>query len=243
LGRWGLAILTKNSPAKATAAHISIIGHITIDELRRRLTRTEAGNGFANRFCYACVKRSKILPEGGKAHGINWKPFLDRLKSAVDFGMNAGELQRDEETRAVWASVYPSLSDGKPGLFGAVTSRSEAQVMRLSCLYAVLDESRLIRKEHLLAALALWDYSEDSARYIWGDATGDRVADQILEALRGSPDGLNRTGISNLFGKNRGADRIDQALTILAGKGLIQKIKERTGDHERGRTPERWIAV
>ena len=39
------------SPAKATDAHISVIGHITTDELRRSLTRTEAANGFANRLC------------------------------------------------------------------------------------------------------------------------------------------------------------------------------------------------
>jgi hypothetical protein len=32
-----LRILTKNSPAKATGAHISIVGHITRDELRRHL--------------------------------------------------------------------------------------------------------------------------------------------------------------------------------------------------------------
>ena len=42
-----LRTLVKNSPAKATGAHISIMGHITRDELRRYLDRTEAGNGFA----------------------------------------------------------------------------------------------------------------------------------------------------------------------------------------------------
>ena len=47
-----LATITRNSPLCATGAHISIIGHITIDELRARLTRTEAANGFANRFLF-----------------------------------------------------------------------------------------------------------------------------------------------------------------------------------------------
>jgi hypothetical protein len=50
-----LSTLTKNSPLKATGAHISIIGHITQDELRARMTSTEAANGFANRFLFfAC---------------------------------------------------------------------------------------------------------------------------------------------------------------------------------------------
>jgi hypothetical protein len=60
-----LATLTKNSPLKATDAHISIIGHITRTELLRLLSETEAHNGFANRFLWLVVHRSKALPFGG----------------------------------------------------------------------------------------------------------------------------------------------------------------------------------
>jgi hypothetical protein len=60
-----LQTLTRNSPLKATGAHVSIIGHITRDELRARLSRTNMANGFANRFIFARVKRSKLLPFGG----------------------------------------------------------------------------------------------------------------------------------------------------------------------------------
>ena len=59
-----LQTLTKNSPARATGAYISIVGHITREELRRELTTTEQGNGFANRFLWMCVKRSRLLPGG-----------------------------------------------------------------------------------------------------------------------------------------------------------------------------------
>ena len=45
-----LRILTKNNPVQASEAHISIIGHITRDELLRYMDNTEAANGFANRF-------------------------------------------------------------------------------------------------------------------------------------------------------------------------------------------------
>ena len=34
-----LQTMVKNSPAKATGAHISIVGHITVDELRTNLIR------------------------------------------------------------------------------------------------------------------------------------------------------------------------------------------------------------
>src|SRR5262245_12914248 len=60
-----LTTITKNTPLCATGAHISTVGHITSDELRARITRTEVANGFANRFVFALAKRSKLLLFGG----------------------------------------------------------------------------------------------------------------------------------------------------------------------------------
>jgi len=48
--------LTKSNPIRATGAHISIIGHITHEELLRYLTETEQANGFANRFIWLMVR-------------------------------------------------------------------------------------------------------------------------------------------------------------------------------------------
>jgi hypothetical protein len=89
-------------------------------------------------------------------------PLIQQLSRAVKFGRGAGELTRHEDTREMWRKVYPVLSEGKPGLLGAVTSRSEAQVMRLASLYAIQDMSYAVRPEHLAAALALWEYCETS---------------------------------------------------------------------------------
>ena len=57
-----LRTLTKHDPVTATGAHICIIGHITADELRAELTATDTANGFANRFLFVAVRRSKMLP-------------------------------------------------------------------------------------------------------------------------------------------------------------------------------------
>src|SRR5437763_14431983 len=100
-----------------------------------------------------------------------------RLRGARDFALGVHEMKRDAQARSLWYQVYEKLSDGKPGLLGAVTSRAEAQVMRLACLYALLDCSTVISRKHLEAALALWQYCENSARFIFGDDLGDPVAD------------------------------------------------------------------
>lgn len=59
-----LSPLTRNNPIKATGAHVSTIGHITWPELLARLDDTSKANGFANRFLWPLVRRSKELPDG-----------------------------------------------------------------------------------------------------------------------------------------------------------------------------------
>lgn len=232
-----LRTLTKNSPARATGAHISIVGHITRGELLRYLNDTEAGNGFANRFLWGCTRRARVLPHGG---GLpNYDPLVERLHTTLERGRKIERLERDGLARQLWAEVYPELSEGKPGLFGAVTARAEAQVLRLSLVYAVLDSADAIGAEHLKAALAVWEYCEASARYIFGDATGDPVADQILRALRMAGE-LTRTAISSLFNRNVAAARIEHALKTLVAAGLA-RCAIRPPSEEGGRPAEVWL--
>ena len=233
-----LQVLTRKDPMKATGAHISIIVHITKTELLRHLTETESANGFANRFIWLMVKRSKELPFGGGWHTVNTAPMVASLRAVLEFGKSAGKIVWGESAKGLWREVYGPLSEGKPGLFGAVVGRAEAQVLRLAAIYAVMNESQTIEREHLKAALALWDYAEESARYIFGDATGDPVADRILDALRAAgKDGLTRTEIRNLFGRHKSRDEIDRALALLSSMGCIRREYEPT----EGRHTERWF--
>lgn len=76
-----LSPLTRNNPMKATGAHISIIGHITKAELLARLDDTSKANGFANRFLWALVRRSKELPEGKPVPDEVLRPLGERLST------------------------------------------------------------------------------------------------------------------------------------------------------------------
>lgn len=234
-----LQSLTKNSPAQATGAHISILGHITRDELLRYFDDVEAANGFGNRFLWACVRRSKCLPEGGSLADEDLGDLTTALMLAIDFARRTGELKRTDEARALWAEIYPELSEGMPGLLGAMLARSEAQVMRLACIYALLDQAREVDVVHLMAALAVWDYVEASAKYIFGDALGDPLADEILKLLRNNSQGVTRTEINNHFARRKSAAELDKALNLLFEKRLAAPVKEASG----GRPVERWFAT
>ena len=235
--RGDLSTLTKNSPARATGACISIIGHVTDEELRRDLDRTEAANGFANRFLFVCVRRSKMLPEGGGE--IDWADLPARLGRAIIQARGIGQVGRTARMRMAWRDVYEQLSEGRPGLLGAVTGRAEAHVMRLALLYALLDGQASVDEPHLRAALACWRYAEASARYVFGENLGDPVADELLRGLRQTPAGLTRTDLSALLGRHTDASQITRALAALADQGLALSTMESTG----GRPRERWRAA
>ena len=217
-----LRTLAKNSPVKATGAHISIISHITKAELMARLSNTESFNGFANRFLFVCVKRSKMLPEGGGT--VDLSGILPRFNQAVKFARTVREMRRDEDARAVWCGVYKELTRDQPGILGSVLARDAAHVVRLSMIYALLDCSALIKREHLLAALACWEYVESSARYIFESMTGDPIADKIYEhAIQAGYVGLTRTYINNvIFKRNVASERINQAIKYLQKTGKIK---------------------
>lgn len=129
-----LRTLIRNNPNRATGAHISIIGHITRAELLRHLTETEQTNGFGNRFCWFLVSRSKSIsrPKGVPLEILN--PLIERLDQSITFARSVGEIDRNDEANREWDLIYPELSDGKPGLSGALLARAEAQVLRLSSL-------------------------------------------------------------------------------------------------------------
>jgi hypothetical protein len=235
-----LQTITKNSPLCATGSHISIVGHITEDELRARLTRTDTANGFANRFLFALVKRSQELPFGGDHIESRILELGAEMATVVENAKMVGLVGMTPAARKEWVAVYTALTADQPGLLGAVTARSDPQVRRMAMIYALLDRKGDVDEPHLKAALAVWEYCEASAAHIFGNALGDPVADEILRALQqAGSDGMSRTAIRDLFGRNRSGDRIGGALALLHARGRVQMETRESG----GRPVEIWFAT
>ena len=228
--------LTKSDPIKSTGSHISVIGHITVTELRKYLSQTEMANGFANRFLWVCVKRSKLLPDGGMLEENVLNGLGSRLNEVLEAARFVGRMDRSRSARDLWADVYPKLSAGSARRYGAVISRSEAQTMRLAAIYALLDQSIVIHECHLQAALAVWNYAEASAKWIFGEAFGDPTVDRILETLKNSPAGCSRSALRDLFSRHLAASEIGQALETLSRENLARCEHVTTG----GRPKEVW---
>ena len=205
---------------------------------RRYLTETERANGFGNRFLWLLVRRSKILPAGDPVPDDELDPLIEKLRAAVNSAQHREELRRTQRAEDLWEEVYPRLTEGEPGLLGAILGRAEAQVLRLSLVYALLEGADSIRERHLRAALAFWRYSEASARRIFGGRLGAPVADIILGALqvRGA---LSESDIWTLLGKHRTAEEIHAALDFLARIGKARSTTKRT----KGRPAVIWEPI
>jgi hypothetical protein len=230
-----LQVRSRSGTAVADNAHVVVIGHITRAELLAKLAESDALGGSLNRFVLIAVRRSKLLSNGGNLDDTDLADLIRKFVKFVQQARTVGTVRRTPEAEEYWATLYAQLADDDPGgLLGAIIARDAAQVLRMSVTYALLDGAKMIDVAHIQAAEAVWDYSRASAASIFGQRTGDRVADLILDELqsRGN-EGLDQTGIHDLLGRNVKADRIKQAVEVLVSHGLTKETKKNT--HTRGR--------
>ncbi len=99
----------KGSPAASTGSHISIVGHITQNELRQTLTKVDMHNGFGNRFLWTCVRRSKKLPHGGNPSDSDIKKLGELVAGAAVNATHLGQIKRDTKANALGEEIYNGL--------------------------------------------------------------------------------------------------------------------------------------
>ena len=184
--------------------------------------------------------RGQSLPEGGSLPPDRLSALARELRRTLNWAQTPTEIlfRRTEAARELWQDRYPTLSQGRQDAFGAATSRAEAQVLRLSALYAALDCSGQVEAAHLHAALAVWDYCQASASLFFNDAPIDPTVRRISEAISAAaPGGLSKMQIRGLFHGHVSTERIELALQQLTSLGLIN-LREPEGG--RGRPSTIW---
>lgn len=218
-------------PQVATGAHISIIGHVTIAELQAKLTKTDQLNGYANRFIVVAVRRSQLLPEGGDLAECEVARLGAAAHAMLQKARTCGRLQRTPAATALWRDLYTQMDADQPGgLLESLTARAEAQTLRLSLAYALMDGAPAIDVPHLEAAWACWRYCRASAEYVFGEARGDPIQDKLLELLRGAGEGgLTYAEQSKGLGGHISRSEITAARKALLDCGSITEWTQPTG--------------
>jgi hypothetical protein len=185
-----LATLTVQA-RHAYGAHISIVGHITPEELSVHLSQIEMANGFGNRFCWFFVKSDKIMPRPQPIPDKVFTHLEKKLKDIHELGSAKKPLNvpLDDDAQARWETLYEQLREDLPGFAGAMIARRSSMVLRIALIYAVLDSPRapIIRVVHLEAAMAVWGYCEASAMALFHGTSADTLCDKVLRLLSNGP--------------------------------------------------------
>jgi hypothetical protein len=218
------APLTKTNRISTTGAHVCILGHITFKELKMKLSETDMLNGFGNRFLWICARRQGIIafpePLPGPIKELLQGLIEERLKHAF----RGGEYRFSQAARELWLAEYPRLSMEHQGLSGCMVNRAEANVVRISLIFAILSLHHQIELDDLEAALAFWQYCRDSAMLIFGGEQSDRRKIKLLNSLNSlnSP-GLTKTEIiRDIFVNHISAETLNNLLDELEEDNLIK---------------------
>ncbi len=219
------APLTKNNPVTVRGAHISILTHITVQELAVCLGEVQAVNGFGNRFLWICARRAKLVPLPARMPDVELAPLQRELWRLVGLAQRRGTMTMTPPAVALWESLYTELSQEHSGLAGSIINRAEAQTLRLALIYALLDGAEQIAESHLKAALAMWNYAQESALYIFGDRVADPLEEKVLEALKAGP--LTATELSAALNRHVSRERLQPLLQQLEGQQRISILKQK----------------
>lgn len=219
------APITKSNRISATIAHVCVVSHITCDELAASLQNVELLNGFGNRFLWVLAHREKLVP---LPRPIPKHVFLS-LQQAILHRLKQAQCLHTvvftEQAKNFWSQKYSELTIDKPGFIGAVTDRAEAQAVRLSLLYALLDGAKCIDVEHVRAGLAFWRYCEASARIIFAGRGENPLDEKILVVLRKGTHAAAE--ISNALGRNFASVDLKAALERLIRAGMVHHWEQK----------------
>ncbi|MDR3476612.1 MAG: DUF3987 domain-containing protein [Gammaproteobacteria bacterium] len=238
-----LSPLTKNNQTSASDPHVVIIGHITSDELKSKISKSvEVTNGFLNRFLICYVAREKLvaLPHATLPEDIDILAnkiveilgYISLKKSDSDGGV---EIRMTAESERFWKKLYSRISQDSPGIVGSLLARSELYCRMLAMIFAVLDKNVSIEISHIKAAICWMKYVKDSVWHMFGnieqqyrDAEVYELATKIFDLLRIRS--MSSTEISKSLNHHKTSKEISEALSFLLNQSpaRITQSKEDT---------------
>ncbi len=228
-----LATMSKNSRRTATEPHISIVSHVTPEELSKLQTDSDVYGGSWNRFLWIASKRARLRPHGGDFEDLG--DLQDHVRSVVTHARNVGRIRRTPAADRLWeAEYYRRAEIHAGGVVGAILGRAEPQLLRLSMLAALCRENDVVDAEDLAAALALWQYADGTVRMLFGGYEDPLVA-RVIEAIRATP-GISRSTLHRTTAKSMQATRFVAVLEQAAATGIVQSERIDTA----GRPREIW---
>jgi hypothetical protein len=222
--------LTKTNRVTVTDAHVCFVAHITYEELVKRLEQSEYASALASRILWVCVRRPKIVAIPESIPVARMLHYSDTISKAIQFSADTNELALSQESLEIWGTLAISLAKANTPM----SERARVQVLRMACIFALLDCTDQVTPKHLRAASHIWNYCLGSVAYIFeGEQNED--ANKILLALR-KHNGLTTTQIRvNVFQQNIKSSVMNTLLKSLETQGKIKRSIRQRADGKSGK--------
>ncbi|MFE0022369.1 DUF3987 domain-containing protein [Amycolatopsis sp. NPDC059021] len=227
----------------APESHVGIIGHITPEEFRSKVSTSDLAGGTYNRFLPVMVSRAHFLPGGQGAPDTIVKGIGAEMAERLDNGRKLGALGFTPAGNDLWRRLYVEFGTDTGDLPAVeqFISRAAPYCLRIAAIHTALDGATAIDARHLTAAAALVRYSIASARTALSNS-GEAAKLARWIAAAGTA-GRTRDEIrSGFYQRNRTAAEITTLLDQLreAGRVVVGKRPPAGG---KGRPTEVYTAV
>lgn len=228
-----LGNISLSSEFFASQYHFVILGHITIEVLKKELRELSAASGYANRFMLVGAKRDKLLSRPGRHSDEYLDNVASRLRQAYVHANHAGTIELSAAGWEMWDDLYREIEGReRPSMVENLCARAPQQVLRMAAAAALMHHADAVEPEHLNFGLAWWDYVEATTLHIYGGSLGDPHADRLVQAVREVAQrgaGLSRRDIYKLFSGKVGQADVEASVALLVRHRLADEVEALSG--------------
>jgi hypothetical protein len=213
--------------------HVSIIGSTTPSLAKATLPIGADKSGDGNRIIWCYTKRTQLSPQGGPL--INWaeetlnhngssESILVYFYEAISKARASRLIPLAKNARKFWDCLYLRLeNDQRSDFLGGMTARAAAHIRRMAMILALLDKEDAVSVKHLKAAEAIWDYSQESARFIFSGYSKEQ--EKILRlAYADGEAGISLTDIHTLFSRKKEGEWVRAQVQGLEDEGYLMAV-------------------
>ena len=245
-----MGIIVKGSVLTARNFSLSCIANITPNKVKQHVTYSNAEDGSQNRWQWVHVEKAHLL-----MNSPEWKkPFeyYDDIKTFIDFALC---VKDNEEKRWSYTSqadefiqsdeVRAAITSNDEGIVGLLTTRFRQFLYEYSFFFAAQDVENHSREcggignrcvtqvdvPHIKNALGVLNYNKDSLNLYFGKKTINNDMQIVIDNWPEGRDTITRVELNrDIFNKNRKATALDDVITDMVAKDMIEEfITRNTG--------------